>query len=96
MSYFKMKYYKFLGFEKSKRKNKMYNGILERKIDKKIVRIPFGSTEYQNYQDKTGLNLYPELIHGDEKRRRLYRLRHQKNIISGYYSAGYLSIRYLW
>ena len=96
MSYFNMQFYNFLGFEKAKRKGKMYNGLLQRKNDKKIVRIPFGSTAYENYQDKTGLNLYPELIHGDEKRRRLYKIRHQKNIKAGYYSASYFSFFYLW
>jgi len=96
MTYYKKSEYKLIGFEKSNRKNAMYNGVLERKTDKKIVRVPFGSTEYQNYHDLTGLNLYPHLIHGDDKRRRLYKIRHQKDLKSGYYSAGFFSLNFLW
>ena len=96
MTYYKKTDYKLVGFEKALRKNKMYNGVLERKTDKKIVRVPFGDNRYQNYHDLTGLNLYPHLIHGDDKRRRLYKIRHQKDIKDGYYSAGYFSYFFLW
>ena len=96
MTYYKKSEYKLIGFEKSNRKNKMYNGVLERKTDKKIVRVPFGDNRYSNFRDLTGLNLYPHLIHGDDKRRRLYKIRHQKDIKDGYYSAGYFSYFFLW
>jgi len=96
MTYYKKSEYKLIGFEKSNRKNKMYNGVLERKTDKKIVHVPFGDNRYSNFRDLTGLNLYPHLIHGDDKRRRLYKIRHQKDIKDGYYSAGYFSYFFLW
>ena len=96
MTYYSKKDYKLLGYEKATRKGKMYNGVLQNKKTGKLVRVPFGSTEYENYQDKTGLNLYPHLIHGDKKRRRLYRSRHKKDLKAGYYSAGWFSQFILW
>ena len=96
MTYYNKKDYKLIGFEKSKTKFKMYDGLIQNRKTKKIVRVPFGSTEYQNFQDKTGLNLYPELIHGDKERRRLYRARHIVFLKKGYYSPSYFSWFYLW
>ena len=96
MTYYKMKEYNLLGYEKATAKNKMYNAILENKDTKKIIKVPFGSTKYQNYGDKTGLNLYPHLITGDKERRRLYLLRHAKDIKKGFYSPGYFSTNILW
>jgi len=55
MPYYKKTDHKLLGYEKSKYARKMYNALLQRKTDNKIIRIPFGHSEYQNYQDKTGL-----------------------------------------
>ena len=96
MVYYKSLEYELVGYEKSNYKGKMYNAIIKNKKSNKIVKVPFGSSEYENYQDKTGLNLYPHLIHGNTKRRRLYRSRHIKNIKNGYYSAGYFSMKILW
>ena len=94
--YYSKKLYRLLGYDKATRKGKMYNGILENKRDKSISRVPFGSSDYQNYQDLTGLNLYPELIHGDKKRRKLYRARHKKDLKANHYSPGYFSYNILW
>lgn len=88
--------YKLIGYEKSTRKNKQYNALLERKSDKKIIRVPFGDKNYQNYQDKTGLNAYPELIHNDKNRRRLFRERHKGYLKEGYYSPSFFSYHILW
>ena len=96
MVYYNKKDYKLIGFEVSKRQGKMYNGLLERKKDKKIIRVPFGDATMENYRDITGLNAYPQLIHNDKNRRRLYRLRHKKDLKDGYYSAGFFSWSYLW
>jgi len=74
----------------------MYNAILERVSDGKTVRVPFGSTQYQNYRDITGLNLYPHLIHGDSDRRRRYHARHRGYLKDGFYSSGLFSLVYLW
>ena len=95
MPYYKITDYKLLRYEKSNYKNKKYNAILENKKTKKIVKVPFGDSRYEeHYQDKTGLNLYKK--HNDDKRRKLYRLRHQKYIKSGYFSPGWFSYYILW
>ena len=94
-SYYKKTEYKLLGFEKATNKNKQYNALLQRKTDNKIIRVPFGSM-MENYQDKTGLNLYPHLIHGNKERRRLYRARHKVYLKDGYYSPGWFSFYVLW
>jgi hypothetical protein len=96
MSYFPKSEYKLLGYKKSKTKNKKYDAILENKTTKKIKNIPFGDNRFENYHDKTGLNLYPKLIHGDKKRRKAYKARHKKDVRIGYYSAGYFAFNKLW
>ena len=92
--YYNKKDYKLVGFEKSRRKHKKYNAILEK--DGKQVRVPFGDKRYENFHDKTGLNAYPHLIHNDKKRRSLYKKRHKRFLKKGYYSPGYFSMRFLW
>jgi len=85
------------GFKKSKTRGKMYDAILKNKLARnKTVRLPFGSIFYENYWDKTGLNLYPHLIHGDKKRRKSYKARHKVYLKDGYYSPGWLSYNFLW
>jgi len=96
MPYYSKRQFNLSGFEKSNRKGKMYNALLERVSDGKIIRVPFGSTQYQNYRDITGLNLYPHLIHRDTDRRRRYQARHQVYLKNGYYSSGLFSLLYLW
>ena len=84
-------------FEKSKRHGKMYDAVLQSKSDSaKFIRIPFGDSTMQNYGDKTGLNLYPELIHGDKKRRKNFRSRSRHYVRPGFYSPGYFSYNVLW
>ena len=95
MTFWDKKYYKLVGFEKSERKNKMYNAILKSNIGS-YHRVPFGDESFENFRDKTGLNLYPQLIHNDEERRRNYRKRHRVYIKEGFYSPGYFSFNYLW
>ena len=96
MTYYKKTEYKLLGFEKSKAKGKMYVATIENKKTKRKIRVHFGSSSHSNYQDKTGLNLYPHLIHGDKERRRLYRARHKVYLKDGYYSPSFFSWSYLW
>ena len=95
MTYYKKTDYKLLRFEKSKSKGKMYSAILENKKSKKKIRVNFGSM-MENYQDKTGLNLYPHLVHGNKERRILYRARHKVYLKDGYYSPSFFSWFYLW
>lgn len=96
MTYYNKIDYKLWGYKKSNTKNKMYDAILINKKTGKTVNIPFGDKRYENYRDMTGLDLYPQLIHNDKERRRLYRLRHQKDIKKGFYSPGWFSYFILW
>lgn len=96
MTYYKKSDYNLIGYEKAKAKGKMYSAILERKKDKKKIRVNFGDNKMENYRDNTGLNLYPHLIHGDKKRRLLFRSRHKGYLKEGYYSPGYFSYYILW
>jgi hypothetical protein len=96
MTYYSKNDYKLLGYRRSKSKYKKYDAILENKKSKKINYVPFGDVRYSNYNDLTGLNLYPHLLHGDKNRRRLYRARHMKDLKTGYYSPGFFSYFVLW
>ena len=96
MPYYSKKEYKLLGFEKSTRKNKKYNAILQNKKTGRQVRVPFGDVRYQQYKDTTGLGLYSHKDHGDKKRRASYKARHSVYVQDGYYSPGFFSMRYLW
>ena len=95
-TYYSKKDYEHIDFEKAGQKGKMYNAILRRKIDNKTIRVPFGDNKMQNYQDKTGLNLYPNLIHGDKNRRASFRARHRGYLKDGYYSPSFFSYYFLW
>lgn len=96
MSYYSKKNYKLLGFKKSDRKNKKYYAILENKLNKSLVKVHFGHPSYQHYRDITGLTDYTHLNHNDPERRRLYRMRHNRDIKDGYYSPGFFAYYYLW
>ena len=96
MVYYPKEDYKLLYYERSNTKNKMYDAVLQSRTTGKKYRVPFGDSRYQNYRDKTGLDLYPQLIHGDKKRRILYRARHKKDIKEGFYSPGWFSYFQLW
>ena len=95
-TYYPMSEYELIGFEKSTRPRKMYIAIIENKKTKNQIRIHFGDSTMENYSDKTELNAYPNLIHGDKKRRDRYHARHSGFIHKGYYSPGYFSMKYLW
>ena len=95
-TYYPMTDYDLIGFEKSTRAGKMYAAVIEHNKTNKQVRIHFGDSTMENYQDNTGLDAYPNLIHGDKKRRRNYVSRHSGFIKHGYYSPGYFSMEYLW
>lgn len=96
MVYYAKAYYRLKGFEKSKNDKKMYDAILIGKKTGKIIRVGFGHPEYGNYTDKTGLNMYPHLIHNDKERRRLYRARAVVHLKKGFYSPSYFSFYFLW
>lgn len=96
MTYLSMNDYELWGFRKSKKKFKKYDAILHNINTDKLKYVSFGDVRFGNYRDITGLNLYPDKIHGDSKRRRAYRLRHRHNLKDGYYSPSYFSYYYLW
>lgn len=96
MVYYSIQQNKLIGFEKSNRKNKMYNAILKNIKTGKQIKVPFGDKTYMNFSDKTGLNAYPHLIHGDKKRRTNYRKRHKVYLKKGYYSPSFFSYHFLW
>jgi len=89
--------YKILGYEKSKRKDKKYDALIQNKKNKKkIIRIPFGNIHYEMYRDLTGLNLYPNLIHNDKERRKRYRARAKSLVKDDYYSPSWFSYYITW
>jgi hypothetical protein len=96
MVYYSKKNYDLIGFLKSQRANKKYTAVIQNKKTQKFKFIDFGQLPYENYRDMTGLNLYPELIHGDTFRRHLYKQRHRQFYNKDSYSPEYFSWNYLW
>ena len=87
--------YLFLTFRVSKHPEKKYDAILMNKYTHQDKIIPFGDKRYQQYKDSTNLGVYNHLNHLDENRRRLYRLRHAKDIRNKF-SSGWFSYYFLW
>ncbi len=89
---------------KSNRKNKKYVAHINDKGQ--IIKIHFGDKRYQQYKDKIGE--YSQKDHKDNKRRKLYYLRHsgvdnkhaairkEWKKSNGKYNAKILSHIYLW
>ena len=96
MVYYKKSDHKIFGYQKSKTKGKMYDALLLKTGSPKLIRVPFGSSIHENFHDKTGLNLYPHLIHSDKKRRKNYRSRAKGKVKEGYYSPSWFSYYILW
>lgn len=61
----------------------------------KVKTVQFGDKRYEQYKDSTPLKLYQRLNHGDKERRRLYKIRHEKDR-HVMYTAGWFSDKYLW
>jgi hypothetical protein len=96
MPYYSKKEYIFKRFQKSSNPKKKYDAILENVHTNREVKVSFGAMGYQHYGDLTGLRLYKDLEHHDEKRKAAYRIRHAGDIRDGYYSPGMFAWRYLW
>lgn len=87
---------------------KKYTAIVKNKTTKKTRVLHFGDQRYQQYKDRTKLNLYKQKNHGDRKRMQNYYSRHSgtKNKTDaikheirksdGYYNSKILSHKYLW
>jgi hypothetical protein len=88
--------YKLVRFERSGTENKKYDAILKNNVSQKLVKISFGDVRYSQFKDSTPNKLYSDKDHGDLNRRRLYRMRHAKDIKPGYFSPGSMSMKYLW
>jgi hypothetical protein len=95
MTYLSQKDYHLIGFEESHRDKKKYNAVLENKKTKRIVKMPFGSIDHQQYKDNV-LGSYSHLDHGDKERRKRFRSRHKGFLKTGYYSPSHFSFFYLW
>lgn len=94
--YYSQKEWMLLGFRKSKTEDKRYGAYLQHKKNERIIIINFGSTHYESYHDKTGLDLYNHLIHGDNERRKKYITHNRVFLREGYYSSSFFSYYYLW
>lgn len=87
---------------------KKYTAIVQDKKTKTTRVLHFGDQRYQQYKDRTNLNLYGRKNHGDRKRMKNYYSRHSgtKNKTDaikqeieksdGYYNSKILSHKYLW
>ena len=87
--------FKLIKFQKSKTKGKKYDAIIEEKLTKRRMRIPFGAIGYEQYRDDTGLKLYTRYDHLDRERRKNYLKRHQDTIYK-MYSPSWFSSVFLW
>jgi len=97
MPVFPEKKYEFVKFIKANKRDKMYVAILRNKKSGRIKQIPFGSSKHENYGDRTGLNAWPKLVHGDIKRLERYRKRHEgEGDDDEKYSAGWFAYHFLW
>ena len=70
--------------------------VINRLLHDKEIKINFGDTRYEHYEDKTPLKIYSNLDHDDKERRKKFRARHKGFIKKGYYSPAYFSYKYLW
>ena len=95
-------------FEKSNIKGKKYTAYIQNKATKKIRKIHFGASDYEQYKDRTPLKLYSHKNHSNRRRMQNYFNRHsgtkkrssaialEKNKSKGLYNAKILSHVYLW
>lgn len=94
-------------FEKGPRFKK-YTAYVQHKKTKKVRKVHFGDRRYQQYKDRTPLQLYRSQNHGTRKRMRNYFHRHsgtpnrieainrEKAHSDGRYTPKLLSHLYLW
>jgi hypothetical protein len=87
--------YELVGFRRSSHKHKKYDGIIQHKMTKRQLKIPFGDRRYQQFRDQTPLKLYSHLDHNDLRRRHNYLARHSKTS-GNKYSSSWFSKNYLW
>ena len=93
---------------KSDRKEKKYTAFIRDKKTRKVRKIHFGASDYEQFKDRTKVGHYSHKNHGDRKRQQNYYNRHsgtkkrreaidkEERKSKGYYNAKILSHRYLW
>ena len=92
-----MSEFEFVRFEKAKAKGKKYAAILKNKQTGRKKTVNFGSADYGQFKDSTGLGLWSYKDHNNEKRRKSYHARH--SAIPSYnirYTPAWFSRKYLW
>jgi len=88
--------YILIGFRKSTKKYKKYDGILKGD-DGHLKYVPFGDNRYEQYKDITPLKLYQHLDHNDTKRLLLFQSRFGRMYEkTEKYSPLWFSWNYLW
>ena len=71
------------------------NKVGTKLLDGRLIKTSsFGDQRYQQFKDRTPLQLYKAGDHLDERRRVLYHKRHNYKAVK--YSPGWFSKRYLW
>jgi hypothetical protein len=98
---------KILRFERGP-PGKKYTAIIQDKQTKKIRKLHFGASDYEQFKDRTPLQLYAHKNHNTRKRMQNYFNRHsgtkkrgqaialEKKRSKGYYTPKILSHLYLW
>jgi hypothetical protein len=98
---------KILRFERGP-PGKKYTAIIQDKKTKKIRKLHFGASDYEQFKDRTPLKLYAHKNHNTRKRMQNYFNRHsgtkkrgqaialEKKKSKGYYTPKILSHIYLW
>ena len=98
---------KILRFERGP-PGKKYTAIIQDKQTKKIRKLHFGASDYEQFKDRTPLKLYAHKNHNTRKRMQNYFNRHsgtkkrgeaialEKKRSKGYYTPKILSHLYLW
>ena len=97
-----------VNFERSKITGKKYTAFIKNKTSKKIRKLHFGASDYEQYKDRTPLKLFSYKNHNNRRRMQNYFNRHsgtkkrskaialEKRKSKGYYNAKILSHTYLW
>ena len=98
---------KILRFERGP-PGKKYTAIIQDKKTKKIRKLHFGASDYEQFKDRTPLKLYAHKNHNTRRRMQNYFNRHsgtkkrgqaialEKKKSKGYYTPKILSHIYLW
>ena len=98
---------KILRFERGPR-GKKYTAFIQDKKTKKIRKLHFGASDYEQFKDRTPLKLYAHKNHNTRRRMQNYFNRHsgtkkrgqaialEKKKSKGYYTPKILSHVYLW